>query len=267
MRKMSDIVRNQDPVTLPPSATVREASQRMRDRRVGAVLVTDGDRRLVGIFTGRDAVHRVLAEGKSAVRTTLAEVMTPNPDAMPPGKMAIEALRLMEDAATDICRSSRTARSSGSFHGLTSAASSWIASTKRPGCGSAFDSRTAESARRHRSAHDDDGAMGEADYFLSDAPEKEASQATMAATPDDDQISLPVLGYCDDFLGGVAEGGLSRNPRCALRLSLFASFIKLIIGVRENELGRGARDMLQSRVFLDRRIDLWREMWDDGQHA
>ena len=69
----------------------------MRDRRVGAVLVTDGDRRLVGIFTGRDAVHRVLAEGKSAVRTALAEVMTPNPDTMPPGKMAIEALRLMED--------------------------------------------------------------------------------------------------------------------------------------------------------------------------
>jgi hypothetical protein len=39
MRKMSDIVRNQHPVTLPPSATVREACQRMRDRRVGAVLV------------------------------------------------------------------------------------------------------------------------------------------------------------------------------------------------------------------------------------
>jgi CBS domain-containing protein len=39
----------------------------------------------------------VLAEGKSAVLTTLADVMTPNPDTMPPGKMAIEALRLMED--------------------------------------------------------------------------------------------------------------------------------------------------------------------------
>jgi len=94
---MSDIVRNQDPVTLPPSATVKEACQRMRDRGVGAVLVTDGDRRLVGIFTGRDAVHRVLAEGKSAVRTMLADVMTPNPDTMPPDKMAIEALRRMED--------------------------------------------------------------------------------------------------------------------------------------------------------------------------
>jgi CBS domain-containing protein len=69
----------------------------MRDRRVGAVLVTQGDRSLVGIFTGRDAVHRVLAEGKNAAHTTLGEVMTPRPDTMPPGKMAIEALRLMED--------------------------------------------------------------------------------------------------------------------------------------------------------------------------
>jgi CBS domain-containing protein len=69
----------------------------MRDRGVGAILVTEGNRRLVGIFTGRDAVHRVLAEGKSAARTTLAEVMTRDPDTMPPGKTAIEALRLMED--------------------------------------------------------------------------------------------------------------------------------------------------------------------------
>lgn len=96
MRKISDIVRNQSPVTLAPAATVKEACRCMRDRRVGAVLVTDGDQRLLGIFTGRDAVHRVLAEGKSAVRTTLAEVMTPDPDTMPPGKLAIEALRLME---------------------------------------------------------------------------------------------------------------------------------------------------------------------------
>jgi CBS domain-containing protein len=97
MRKMSDIVRNQDPLALPPSATVREACQSMRDRRVGAVLVAEADRRLVGIFTGRDAVHRVLAEGKSAADTTLEEVMTREPDTISPGKVAIEALRVMED--------------------------------------------------------------------------------------------------------------------------------------------------------------------------
>ena len=97
MRKMTDNVRNQNPVTLQPNATVREACQCMRDPRVGAILVTEGDRRLLSIFTGRDAVHRVLADGKSAARTKLAEVMTRDPTTIPPGKTAIEALRLMQD--------------------------------------------------------------------------------------------------------------------------------------------------------------------------
>ncbi|MDA8251681.1 MAG: CBS domain-containing protein, partial [Rhodospirillales bacterium] len=39
----------------------------------------------------------VLAEGRSAARTTLAEVMTPNPDSLPPRASAIEALHLMTD--------------------------------------------------------------------------------------------------------------------------------------------------------------------------
>jgi CBS domain-containing protein len=97
MRQMSELVRNQQPLTLPPSATVKHACARMRERRVGAVLVTEDDGRLVGIFTGRDAVTRVLAEGKSAARTRLAEVMTAEPDVMPPGNSAIDALRLMRD--------------------------------------------------------------------------------------------------------------------------------------------------------------------------
>jgi CBS domain-containing protein len=99
MRKMSDLVRHQEPLTMPPSATVREACQRMRDRGVGAVLVVAGgdNDRLLGIFTGRDAVHRVLAEGKSAVQTRLVDVMTPEPTVIAPHTSAIEALRLMED--------------------------------------------------------------------------------------------------------------------------------------------------------------------------
>ena len=135
MRKMSDIVRSQDPVTLPPSATVKEACQSMRDRRVGAILVTEDDRCLVGIFTGRDAVYRVLAEGKNAAHTTLGEVMTREPDTMPSGKMAIEALRLMEMGAIAVCRSLTTVGSLGLFHVLTLAASNWIAWTRRPACG------------------------------------------------------------------------------------------------------------------------------------
>lgn len=95
-RQMSDMVRRQNPLTLPPTATVRDACRHMAERRVGAVLVTNG-RDLVGIFTGRDAVARVVAEGRDAKATSLAEVMTKNPMTVPPGCTAIECLRLMQD--------------------------------------------------------------------------------------------------------------------------------------------------------------------------
>lgn len=97
MRHLSDVVRDQKPLTLPPSATVKEACRCMSDRHVGAVLVTEKHGRLVGIFTGRDAVHRVLAAGKSAARTRLKDVMTARPTTMSPDKTVIDALRLMWD--------------------------------------------------------------------------------------------------------------------------------------------------------------------------
>lgn len=93
---MSEIIRNQVPLTLPPTATVQDACKQMHRRKVGAVLVTDPKGRLVGIFTGRDAV-RVLAAGKDAAATPLRAVMTRRPQTMPPGRTAIEALRLMRD--------------------------------------------------------------------------------------------------------------------------------------------------------------------------
>lgn len=95
-RRMSEIVHSQKPLTLPPTATVQEACQAMHKRRVGATLVTDTKGRLVGIFTGRDAV-RVLADGKDGTATHLRAVMTRQPQTMPPGQTAIEALRLMRD--------------------------------------------------------------------------------------------------------------------------------------------------------------------------
>jgi len=97
MRQLADIILRQDPAKLPASATVAAACQQMRDRRVGSVLVTGEGGGLVGIFTGRDAVCRVLAEGRNPATTTLGEVMTPDPDTMPPETSAIEALRLMWD--------------------------------------------------------------------------------------------------------------------------------------------------------------------------
>jgi CBS domain-containing protein len=97
MRQMSQIVRDQKPVTMSPNTTIIEACRKMRDHRVGAVLVTGRDGKLVGIFTGRDAVCKMLAAGKDAHKTTLSEVMTRGPQTMPPTNSAIDALRLMHD--------------------------------------------------------------------------------------------------------------------------------------------------------------------------
>ena len=97
MRQMGEIVRQQKPLIMGSKDTVKRACEHMRDRRVGAVLVADADRRLLGIFTGRDAVCRVLAEAKDAARVTLGDVMTGDPETLSPRKSAIDALRMMRD--------------------------------------------------------------------------------------------------------------------------------------------------------------------------
>jgi CBS domain-containing protein len=97
MRNMIDLVRDQSPLTLPPTATVMEAAEQMRKRGVGAALVTDDDGVLLGIFTGRDAIARVLADGRDPIATPLTEVMTHNPRTLTPRNTTTEALRLMQD--------------------------------------------------------------------------------------------------------------------------------------------------------------------------
>ena len=97
MRQLSDIILHQNPLTLLASVRVKDACKSMADRRVGAVLVTNNSGGLVGIFTGRDAVARVLAAGLDASRVSLEEVMTADPRCMAPGVTAIEALRLMQN--------------------------------------------------------------------------------------------------------------------------------------------------------------------------
>ena len=96
-RSMADIVRRQNPVTLPVTATVQEGCRLMRARRVGAILITGSDGHLAGLFTGRDAVNRVVAEALDPKATPLGAVMTTQPDTIGPDAHAIDALRMMQD--------------------------------------------------------------------------------------------------------------------------------------------------------------------------
>lgn len=97
MRKLSDVIFQQRPLVMNEATTVKDACIAMRDSQAGSVLVTDDAGRLVGVFTGRDAVCRVLAEGRPSAATSLSEVMTRSPITLKPEQTAIDALRLMWD--------------------------------------------------------------------------------------------------------------------------------------------------------------------------
>lgn len=93
-RAIRSIIEDQKPVTASADITVTAAAQLMRLHRIGAILVVDGDR-LAGIFTERDALFRVVAEGRDPAVTRVAEVMTDNPRTIGPDRPFGHALHLM----------------------------------------------------------------------------------------------------------------------------------------------------------------------------
>ncbi|MHA1133958.1 MAG: CBS domain-containing protein [Alphaproteobacteria bacterium] len=95
-RQLAEILEDQTLLALREHAPVQEACRCMWEYRKGSVLVIDQDGQLIGIFTGRDAV-RILAEGRSADATPLAQAMTRNPVTVAPTARAIDALREMSD--------------------------------------------------------------------------------------------------------------------------------------------------------------------------
>lgn len=59
--------------------SVQVAADRMKDENVGTLLVTDADRRPIGILTDRDVAVRVVAPGLDARRTKVGQVMSAHP--------------------------------------------------------------------------------------------------------------------------------------------------------------------------------------------
>lgn len=89
-------IHGQELITFAPDTMVREAVDVMAKRRFGAVPVVEDDR-LVGIFTERDVLVRVMAAGKNPDTTRLDEVMTRNPDTVRSSDAVVHALELMNE--------------------------------------------------------------------------------------------------------------------------------------------------------------------------
>lgn len=93
-RSVREVIAGRKPVTAPARTTVSAAARLMKKHHVGAVMVTESGH-LTGIFTERDAVFRVLAEGCDPATTRLADVMTTHPITIDDGKAVGHALMMM----------------------------------------------------------------------------------------------------------------------------------------------------------------------------
>ena len=75
---ITEFLNGRPPISLSPRMNVREAVEIMAQHGIGAVPVLDGVR-LVGMFSERDLLTRVVAVGLNPVGTTLEQVMTKDP--------------------------------------------------------------------------------------------------------------------------------------------------------------------------------------------
>ena len=76
--RICDLIKNQETYQAELGNTVLETVKKMVERNIGAVPVLHQGK-LVGIFSERDLMRRVVAEGRDPVSTCLAEVMTEDP--------------------------------------------------------------------------------------------------------------------------------------------------------------------------------------------
>ena len=93
-RSIRTLIADKEVITCPETMTVGEAARLMKRNRIGAIMVVE-DARLIGIFTERDALFRVLAEDRDVHATRVSDVMTRNPLSIHPDKPFSDALQIM----------------------------------------------------------------------------------------------------------------------------------------------------------------------------
>lgn len=94
-RRVFEPVSQKRVVSIGPNASVREAAGVMTRANCSSVLVMEPPAALLGIVTERDMMTRVVARGVDPERTTVREIMTPNPLCVPPETLVSDAVVIM----------------------------------------------------------------------------------------------------------------------------------------------------------------------------
>ena len=77
-----EVLRPRPPLTVSPETPIGEVLKRMVSDRMGCAAVIDADRRLLGIFTERDALMRLNVDVARLRDKPISSVMTPNPETL-----------------------------------------------------------------------------------------------------------------------------------------------------------------------------------------
>ena len=94
-RTLRQVVEGQTLVSALADTTVRAAAISMASNNVGAILVVDAAGKLAGLFTERDVLNRVVAQGLDPDSTQLSTVMTAELQTASPDKPLAHALHMM----------------------------------------------------------------------------------------------------------------------------------------------------------------------------
>src|SRR4051812_8091628 len=94
MEKIFDLVKNREVYFVDPSRSVLDTVRYMVARNIGAVAVVQ-EGQLIGIFSERDLMKRVVAPGHDPLQIRIRDVMTADPVVVSPTDQIKDCIRLM----------------------------------------------------------------------------------------------------------------------------------------------------------------------------
>jgi len=95
-----DVIRDREPYSLRATASVLDAAEFMAQRRIGAVCVLDEEGKLIGVFSERDILNRVIVPRQDPANITLGTVASPLRAVIRCDETPHQALERMEQIGT-----------------------------------------------------------------------------------------------------------------------------------------------------------------------
>ena len=97
---IKDVIRNREPYSTKADATVQEAAEFMAARNIGAVCVLDDAGKLLGVFSERDVLNRIVVPGRDPHSVSVGEVTSELRAVIRSDETPHQALERMEESGT-----------------------------------------------------------------------------------------------------------------------------------------------------------------------